>query len=201
MRADVTINVVVEGPLDEAVARRLVREIGATPGRVFGKKGKEHIRQKLGAYNKAAGYEPWFVLVDLDRDATCAPALRGKWIPQPAPLLCFRVAVHSVEAWLMGDAEALGKFLGIRRRLVPGNPELLPNPKADMVKLIAMSPRRSLREDMLPRTGSGRAVGPAYTSRMSEFVEGHWRPSVAARNVVSLQRAIQCLCRLARGGR
>ena len=49
---------------------------------------------------------------------------------------------------------------------------------------------------MVPRDGSGRSVGPAYASRMIEYVEGFWRPEVAAHRADSLRRAIACVVRL-----
>jgi hypothetical protein len=32
------------------------------------------------------------------------------WLPQPAQLMCFRVAVRELESWLLADAEALAAF-------------------------------------------------------------------------------------------
>ncbi|MBI4564946.1 MAG: AAA family ATPase [Planctomycetes bacterium] len=43
-----------------------------------------------------------------------------------------------------------------------------------------------------------RSVGPAYSSRLIEYVERHWRPRVAANRSDSLRRAIECLQRLVR---
>jgi hypothetical protein len=60
--------------------------------------------------------------------------------------------------------------------------------------------RLDIREDMLPRRGSGRPIGPAYTSRMIEFVENNWRPEVAARSSDSLRRCLVRLREIARGG-
>ncbi len=38
----------VEGLVDEAVVRKLIREAGADAGEVYGKRGKGHLRQKMG---------------------------------------------------------------------------------------------------------------------------------------------------------
>jgi hypothetical protein len=62
-----------------------------------------------------------------------------------------------------------------------------------VVQLVGQSRRREIREDMIPRPGSGRQVGPAYHSRLIEFVEKHWQPEVAARFSDSLRR---CLTRV-----
>lgn len=193
------ISAAVEGSTDEAVAVRLIGHIGAQPGFVYGKQGKPHLRNKVWSYNQAAQHAPWLVLVDLDRDTDCAPPLRAAWLPKPAPQLCFRVAVRAVEAWLIADVEALAGFLGVARSQVPSDPESLPDPKSAMVNLARASRRSAIRVDMVPREGSGRAVGPAYSSRLIEFVSSHWRPDVAAKRADSLRRAIRCLQRLVAG--
>ncbi len=187
------INVAVEGLVDEAVAVRLIRHVGAEPGPVYGKNGKSHLQKSVNGYNQAARHSPWLVLVDLDRDAECAPPLRSDWLPQPASLLCFRIAVRAIEAWLLADAHQIASFLGVARSSVPNNPEGLENPKAALVELARQSRRRDIREDMVPREGSGRPVGPAFTSRLIEFVNQCWRPEVAAKRSDSLARAICCL--------
>jgi hypothetical protein len=53
---------------------------------------------------------------------------------------------------------------------------------------------------MVPREAAGRPVGPAYTSRLIEYIEAHWRPDVAAQHAASLERALACLKRLAHKG-
>ena len=192
------ISAAVEGPTDEAVAVRLIRHVGAKAGSVYGKQGKPRLRERVNSYNQAARRAPWLVLVDLDRDADCAPPLRAAWLPDPAPQLCFRVAVRAIESWLLADAETIANFLGVARGKIPAQPETLSHPKTALVDLARTSRRRDIRLDMVPREGSGRAVGPAYTSRLIEYVDNHWRPAEAAKRAESLARAIRCLRRLAR---
>jgi len=170
----------VEGIVDEAVACRLISHAGAVPGDVYGKIGKSFLRRGIKGYNNSAKRALWFVLVDLDHDADCAPPLCSDWLPNKAPGLCFRVAVRAVEAWLLADAERLAKFLGVAPSKMP----------ADLAR---GSRRRDIREDMVPRPGSGRPVGPAYASRLIEFASKHWRPDIAGRHADSLKRAIRCI--------
>jgi hypothetical protein len=179
MANGVAISAAVEGIVDEAVARTLILFSGAIPGPVYGKQGKPFLQQRIRGYNTAAHHAPWVVLVDLDRDHDCAPPLFAAWLPQVAPRLCFRVAMRAVEAWLLAD------------------PEALDNPKLTMVALARASRRRDIREDMVPREGSGRPVGPAYASRLIEFTSSSWRPQSAAQRANSLWRAIECLRRIA----
>lgn len=198
MARGIEISAVVEGIVDEAVARRLIVSAGADPGPVYGKQGKRFLQQRISGYNTAAHHSPWLVLVDLDRDHDCAPPLRAAWLPQLAPYLCFRVAVRAVEAWLLADPERIAEFLGVARSKVPTDPETLDDPKAEIIALARASRRRDVREDMVPRDGSGRPVGPAYPSRLIEFASSWWRPDVAAQRAESLRRAIDCLKCLAR---
>ena len=160
----VVISAAVEGLTDEAVVRKLITQTGAVPGQVYGRMGKGALRARINGYNNAAKHAPWIVLVDLDHGADCAPSLCKDWIPARASKLCFRVAVREVEAWLLADRERVARFLSVSPSRVPSDPESENNPKQIMVNLAAQSRRKDIRNDMVPRRGSGRDVGPAYTS-------------------------------------
>jgi hypothetical protein len=196
MKGVVVVSAAVEGIVDEAVARKLIVGAGGRPGTIYGKNGKPFLRRQIQGYNSAARHLPWMVLVDLDHDAECAPPLCEEWVPDRAPYLCFRIAVREVEAWLIADGEALASFLSVARSRIPIEPEQLQDPKKEMVNLARDSQRREVREDMVPRKGSGRPVGPAYASRMIEYIETRWRPQTAAQRAESLRRAITCLQRV-----
>ena len=192
----VVINAAVEGIVDEAVVKRMIDFVGGTPGRVFGKEGKPLLQKKIEGYNNAARRSPWVVLVDLDHDEECAPLLRNEWLPQPASKMCFRIAVREVEAWLLADRKGIASFLGVSQSAVPRDPEAVADPKKTMVDLARRSRRRTISEDMVPREGSGRDVGPAYSSRMIEFVRNAWSPAAAMETSDSLRRCVECLTKL-----
>ncbi|GIX46048.1 MAG: hypothetical protein KatS3mg131_0259 [Candidatus Tectimicrobiota bacterium] len=203
MPGGLVITAAVEGIVDEAVVRRLVQHVGAIPGAIYGRNGKQSLRRKIHGYNNAAQHSPWVILVDLDQEAECAPPLRAAWLARPAPWLCFRIAVRKVEAWLLADRRGIASFLRVALRKVPVDPESLTDPKQTMVNLAGQSRNREIREDMVPRPGSGRSIGPAYSSRLIEFATKHWCPEKAAAHCESLRRAIACLERLKKsfGGR
>ena len=195
----VVISAAVEGLVDEAVVRRLIQEVGGVAGPVYGKNGKPALRTKIAGYNHAANYSPWIVMVDLNHEASCVPSLRAAWLPTPAPQMCFRVAVRAVEAWLLADHERISRFISVDTNILRGDPELLPDPKQRMVELAKRSNSISIRRAMVPRPESGRSVGPAYASRLIEFVtdlKDGWRPNVAAKRSESLDRCLGCLRRL-----
>lgn len=194
----VVVTAAVEGLVEEAVLGRLVSHVGALLGPVHGKNGKDHLQRGLRGYNAAAQRSRWVVLVDLNQQQECAPPLRAQWLPQPARLMCFRVVVREIESWLLADRERIAHFLGISAAHVPAEPENIADPKQAMVELAKRSRRRDIQEDMVPRPRSGREVGPAYTSRLLEFVENQWRPDVAAQRAASLRRCVARLHELVR---
>jgi len=192
----VCVSGAVEGLLDEAVLKRLISHVGALTGPVYGRAGKAQLLRRLQGYNQAAQFGPWVVLLDLDLDADCAPPYRAAHLPHPAPQMCFRIAVREVEAWLFADRERLARFLAVSEGTIPVHPEMVQSPKDTMAQLAQRSRRRDVREDVAPRPGSGRRVGPAYSSRLIQFVDDAaqgWRPDVAASASNSLARCLRCL--------
>jgi len=186
----------VEGPSDEVVLRRIVTGRGANVHRVQMQNGKTNLRRALPGYNNAALGDPWLVLVDLDQDFECPAALVTDWLPAPNAYMRFRVVVRQIEAWLLADDERFASFFALRRNAIPDVPDQLPDAKAALLTVVASSRRTAIRQDMMPRPGSGRRVGPAYTSRLIEFasnLDEGWRPDVAANRSPSLT---SCLTRL-----
>jgi hypothetical protein len=190
--APIALSAAVEGILDDAVLRRIARELDLELAAVYICGGKQNLKQKADAYNRAAWYAPWILLVDLDRDE-CAPRLRDAWLPSPNAGMCLRIAVREVESWLLADRERIAKFLGVPIGKVPREPDLLEDPKGTVVDLARHSRQRDVREDMLPRPKGGRSEGPAYASRLIEFAQDAWRPSVAEKHSDSLRRCQQAI--------
>ena len=191
-----SISGAVEGPTDEIVFGRIVAFAGGAVHRVQVQHGKPNLRRALPGYNAAAKRDPWVVLVDLDRDFDCPGDLVQEWLPSPSPYMRFRVVVRQVEAWLLADADRFSEFFGVRSGSIPPHPHQLANAKDALLTVVARSRRSAIRDDMVPRPGSGRSVGPAYAGRLIEFVndrQSGWRPGVAARRSRSLA---SCLARL-----
>jgi hypothetical protein len=200
MKRDLTarpvVTAAVEGLVDEAIVRRLVQHVGAEVGPVHGRQGKDHLKRNLIGYNRAAVFAPWLVLIDLNSDAECAPALRSVLLPAASPMMRLRIAVREVEAWLLADRERIARFLGVPAARVPDVPEAEADPKRSVVGLAQRSKRRAIRDDIIPRHGSGRSQGPGYTARLMEFVLDQrrgWRPEVAALHADSLRRCLIAL--------
>lgn len=92
----------------------------------------------------------------------------------------------------------IARFLSIAVSHIPLSPEMLDDPKQFMVDLAQRSRRREIRESMVPRPGSGRKVGPLYTSQLIEFVHTRWKPNTAAQRSDSLRRCRKRLHELVR---
>lgn len=192
----IVVSAAVEGDVDEAVVRGLIQHLGAAPGPIHGKNGKVALRRNVHGYNNAARFSPWIVVIDLDHDADCAPPVRQDWMPGPAQYLAFRIAVREIESWLLADREHISRFLQVRPGQIPDNPDSIDNPKEFTVALARQSRSRAVRQDMVPRQESGRVVGPAYSSRLIEFVthpNHRWRPDIAMRRSDSLTRCARSL--------
>jgi len=190
----------VEGPLDAAVARKLIELAGATVGTIYVRGGKRALLRRAAAYNNAARFSPWLVLVDLDADKACPPGARDKWLRGPASLMCFRVVVREIEAWLMADRVSFARFLRVPVGRVPLRAESLADPKHEVIRLARGSRSRVIQADLVPGPSSGRRVGPAYTSRMIEFVQQGWSTERAAGSAESLARALRALRTIVQAG-
>jgi hypothetical protein len=188
---------VVEGTTDEPVVRKVLELAGwKQPFTSLVQHGKVELDRSLAGYNRAAKGSPWFVLRDLDHDAPCPAALIACLLPHRAQLMCLRVAVRAIEAWLLADAATLAEFLHVSKNFIPLDPEAEEDPKIAMVNLARRSTKPAVQKDMLPERGSSRRIGRGYEGRIIEYGQEHWRADVARSSSRSLDRAVCALERL-----
>lgn len=188
------IRAAVEGRLDEAVVRRLAADAGMDVVNVYRTDGRADLISRIPGYAAAARRDPWLVLCDLDQDE-CAPTLVASAVQNPPDLFCFRVAVRSIESWLLADP-GLAARLEISATRLPREPDSERHPKRTLIRIA----RRSRNRDI--RVGVGGSPGTAdtpilYNVILSEFVESEWEPRRAAERSPSLGRAIGAVERLA----
>ena len=193
------IHCIVEGLVDEAAVRKLFSDLSLTVGSFY-HTSIPAFETRLRHVNQAARHSPWFALCDLDREE-CAPGRLRRYLPDPAPGMCFRIAVRTVEAWFLADREGIARFLRVAKDGVSTAPEDERDPKSRLVALARRSRSRSIREGLAPATGDRRAVGAEYTLTMSEFARDHWSPRRAAARAPSLRRAMERCRSFARSGR
>ena len=128
---------VVEGLADSFVLSRLLQHVGVNDvqPRVLG--GKPKILDNLSKYNEAAQYSTrWLVVLDLDESADCAPNYAHRILPTPSSGMELRIAVRSIEAWLMADRGKMAQFLKIPAANFPQNPDTEKDPKRFLIDLI-----------------------------------------------------------------
>ncbi len=246
-----SVSYVVEGGLDDAVLRRLLRDndvhqgigqawlngkaisakgqpitlqVEGHPVTLTQQSGKALVNEVAQLVNPMCKSKKWVALRDLDYEFPCAGAARSQWLPNPGAYMCFRIAVHSVEAWLLADRERIAYFLDVDIQDIPPDPDRLPdalspglaalllkeqdrnpgiqlNPKLAMLLLAEQSRNPSVRSRVVKRSGNQISEGRFYTQDLSKFVKRPtlWRPGVAANNSHSLAGCLQRLKDLAEG--
>lgn len=195
----VPITLAGEGYVDVLVLDRILERVGLIGGAQYDCGGKPALRRRLPGFNAAAARSPWVVLADLDHES-CAARYVRELLPVPERFMVLRLAVRAVEAWILADAAALASWLRVTPARVPGEPDQLTDAKQALITVVRSSRSSAIRADMVPREGSGRAVGPAYASRVAEFVTAQWEPVRAAASSDSLRRAVTRIHALAGGG-
>jgi hypothetical protein len=190
------IDALVEGPMDEWAARRLVRETGHEFGIGFGKRGAGHILSNLSRFQQRARFgNPLLVLLDfMDVPGSeCPPAVCRNRLPEPAPGMLFRLVVPELESWLLADPKGIGRFLGISKDRVPADVENLNDPKRTLVNLARKSRLKRRREAIVPPEGMSGVMGRGYVAEIGLFIQETWNPSEAESRSPSLAK---CLRRL-----
>ena len=188
------IDALVEGMIDEAVARKVVQAAGHDFGTCYGKRGIGYVKEKVKLFNKSAPRGVMLVLVDfMDTRAVCPPEVIAMYLPHPHPNMIFRVVVAEIESWLLADGLNLADFLCISRTRIPTSPEQVCDPKRSVVNLARGSRCKSVRDALVPPRDASIPSGKLYASEMIRFVRDRWDLQNARRNAPSLDR---CLCRL-----
>lgn len=195
----ILVNLAVEDDLSEGMLRRLLsdRPVAYTIGTVFKKAGFGYLKKNCRAFNNLARTTPTILLTDLDQ-RSCAPKLISEWMENSQHRdFLLRVAVREVEAWVLGGEQSLGHYLTLRKPLRLQNPETLADPKQVVLRLCMQSPRRELREDLVREDPEGKLrQGPAYNSKLVEFIKTVWNAEAAAKACPSLSRMINALAEL-----
>lgn len=194
MVTPIPINIVVEDDLSEAFLQRILKESSTTfaIGYSYGRRGYGYIKRRVKAFNNAAKGTPFLLLVDLE--AECAPRQIQEWLSVPMHHnLLFRVAVYEVESWLLADRVGFASFLGISRRFIPESVDNINNPKQFLINLAKRSPKRSLREAIVPTQSSTAKLGPDYNGQLSSFVINVWNLREAMKTSDSLRRAVNAI--------
>jgi hypothetical protein len=192
-----TVNMLVEGPMDEAAAQRLLRFVGFDSGVAWGKKGCDYLKRNITKFSRAAHYNPLLVLLDFaDTGEACPPAAVSKLVLSPPSIMVLRLVVPELESWLLADRTNIAKALSVSGDLIPIYPETLTDPKQELINIARRSRSRRVRDGIVPVQGSTANVGPEYVGSMLQFIDSQWDVEAACQFAPSLDGAVKHLRRL-----
>jgi len=189
------IALVVEDVLSLVLMEKVLAhtERGYSVLRPLVERGVGNIRKSVTKYVNASRALPHVVLTGLDQ-IRCAPLLREQWGVTDLPKsMLFRVAVRESEAWVLADRVGFAGFAGIPVNKVPAAPEILADPKQELVNLVRRSRNKRLAAELVPAQGSAVSIGPLYNERLSQFVRETWSMEAAMANSPSLARTVSRL--------
>lgn len=193
MTNPIYLNLAVEDRLSEVILKTIIKQ----SDRYFqiltcyNKGGYGYLKKTISGFNNAAQITPFLVLTDLDNNV-CPSALIQQWLKVPQhPNLLFRIAVKEVESWVLADQEKFAEFLGIEKKLIPTEVDLIADPKTLLINLARRSKNREIREAIVPRKNSTAQVGPDYNNKLTDFVINHWRVKQAILTSLSLKRTYE----------
>lgn len=180
-----------EDELSEAMGKRLLKEAGydLEPSPLLRRNGFGYLRSKMDSWCEMAARKPVVLLTDLDMTA-CPMALREDWMGahKTPDNLVLRIVVREIESWVLADHDAIRTLIGNRGTLPP-HPDVLPDPKQYLLRLIAKQAPRHIREDLVAEKGAIASQGIGYNARLCEWVRTVWCPERAALRSKSLHRA------------
>lgn len=196
--SSIEVDYVGEGPSDDVIARRMIVAIDCCPGTSYRRPlkgaGKSSLDARLSGLNKGALHRnPILAIRDLDRDASCAPTLVARLLPDRNPKMLLRISVSTTESWLMADRDAYAKFCGAPIRDIPQAPETVMDLKRLVQELGESGRARHLRRHFDQASASGVPMWGMIGSWHAQFAEDHWDPIRAAESgsAPSLARALR----------
>ena len=193
-----TVYLAAEDEPGLSVGRKLVTE--TPPLTVYREKnahGFGRLKNMTPNFQQMAAHGlPVLMITDLDTHP-CPSGMINEWLGKmPTPGFLFRVCVREVEAWLLAHRVAMAHFLGVPIARMPKTPELLRDPKAELIAVSQHSRHRKIRNGFKP-TGSA-TIGPDYNRFLGDFIQNAWSAETAAQSSPSLARARKRLGLLAK---
>jgi hypothetical protein len=190
------LNLVFEDYLSHAVILKILSSLGQTHKvkmnfPLIPPSGRGQILKNLKAYNRASLKTPFLIVFDLDFDL-CPQYLIDQHLQDPiSKNLVVRVAVKSIESWILGDIDSLSDFLRVKKMFFPKDPDAIEKPKLKIIELAKKSSYNWIKEGLVPDSNIGASVGYDYNRIMIGFVKNHWNPMVAKENSKSLHRSFE----------
>lgn len=189
-----SIDVAVEGPLDQAVLAKLLHSVDPTFNiRTPYIKSSSELRKKVKGYHAASIAIPFVLLTDLD-SSPCPSNKINDWLGSRVnPNFVFRIAVREVESWLLADRSGIASYLKVSTSRIPLYPEKEMNPKQTLIEIAKSSRSRVIRGDIVPAESSTAKQGKGYNPCLIQFVNKNWNINQAREVSRSLERAYLAL--------
>ena len=182
-----------EDTLIEQAAQRIiaVENPNLTVSNVMGRRGFSYFENRVDQIRRSSAVLKFLIFLDGDElGTTCASDAINQWFQARQPNnIHVRFAFHEVESWLLADRQNLAAFLNVSVGAIPIVGDNVRNTKEMLVQLARRSRSREILQDLVPPSGFTSTVGPAYNSRVSEFIQTSWDVRAAATGNDSLARA------------
>jgi hypothetical protein len=182
-----------EDTLIEQAAQRIiaVENPDLVVSNIMGRRGFSYFQNRVDQIRRSATSLKFLVFLDGDElGATCPSDAINQWFQSRHPNnIHVRFAFHEVESWLLSDKHNLAAFLNISVSIIPPAGDGVRNTKELLIQLARRSRSREIVQDLVPPPGFTSTVGPAYNSRVSEFIQTRWDVRAAAAENESLARA------------
>jgi len=160
-------------------------------------KGVSKLKASVARYAGLVSLGP--VLCLADTDGKCVVQMLQDWFPAGKPdRFLARFAITEAESWLLADTRGFSDFLGVSEARIPRDPDLVQDPKSQVLSLALRSSKRLIRDEMVGSPDKSKP-GTGYNLHLCSFVATAWDPYQAAENSPSLSRAISSI-RLAHAG-
>lgn len=191
----IKISIATEDILSEKLVIKLINEFNKFELiNTFGKKGNGYIFKNIKKFHQLSFNRNILIVLDLDsrhnEEAFTKEVLGCIKINSN---LKISVSVREIESWLLADKEGISEFLQISKDKITSNPELLLDPKEEIIKLAKKGKNIRTKNGIPPKKGAISKMGLSYNTLLTEFVENIWSSDRAKINSDSLQKILSTL--------
>lgn len=191
----IKITIATEDILSERMVIKLINEFDKFEViNSLGKKGNGYIFKNIKKFHQLSFSQNVLIVLDLDNrhDAnTFIKEVLG--CIKINKNLKFSISVREIESWLLADKKGISDFLQISKDKIPANPELLLDPKEEIIKLARKGKNTRAKNGIPPQKGAVSKMGLSYNTLLTEFVENFWSSDRAKTNSESLRNILSIL--------
>lgn len=161
----------------------------------LGKRGNGYIFSNIKKLNELAKVHHVLVVTDLDnntnKDAFINSIMRSIEIKHER--LHIAIPIREIESWILSDRDGLSKYFKISKDKITPQPDLLRDPKSEIINLAQKGKNSETRRGIPAAQGSSCKMGLSYNTLLSNFVDDSWSYERARLNSESLKETIELL--------